>query len=299
MFLSNWGDHRGGNGRRWLGVDLHVHSSYSGGSHAPLELMKYAGTSFLDAVAISDHHEVRGAIEGQIIAGSHPGFPLVIASQEISIGEHSHFLLIGSTQAQAEVNRYRIQEVLRSHRRNGGATVLAHPWTAFRNNWFKPLFGELLAEGLVDGVELYNASALEIARIGPVMHRIWEEWVAPYHLAVVGGSDYHRDERGRIIGLGRTYVPVGEESEAEVIGALRNRRCVACLRGSTGYDFPGTVVGNFRFLGIQPWENELYALVLHLQQSLAALNGISVQTRRFLQQSLDAGCFQQVADWLG
>lgn len=44
-------------------MDLHVHSIYSGGSLTPLEILNLADSAFLDAVAISDHNEIRGAVD--------------------------------------------------------------------------------------------------------------------------------------------------------------------------------------------------------------------------------------------
>jgi len=97
-------------------VDLHVHSIYSGGSLTPLEILNLADSAFLDAVAISDHNEIRGAVEGQIIAGATPRLPLVLSAQEISAGDHCHFLLIGSTEAQADTGRAKLPLILQAHR---------------------------------------------------------------------------------------------------------------------------------------------------------------------------------------
>jgi hypothetical protein len=285
---------------RWVSVDLHVHSIYSGGSLTPLEIITSAGRALLDAVAISDHHEVRGAIEGQIISGNALFLPFVIAAQEISAGDHCHFLLIGSTQAQADVGRNQIGETLRRHRQSGGAVILAHPWTALKNSWFKGVLRELLAEGLLDGMELGNASIYEMERGNvSVIRAIWDEWALPYQLAVTGGSDYHYIDRGRVIGGGRTYLKTATPGESGIIEALRARRAVAGLFGPKELDLPGLAFGKSVLLGQEPWRGELLRLKASLQRTVSGDRRLSSKTAGVLWQLAEAGHYQVVRELLG
>jgi hypothetical protein len=297
-FCSSNGNARGD--RRWVSIDLHVHSIYSGGSLTPLEILNSAGRALLDAVAISDHHEVRGAIEGQIIAETTPFLPLVVASQEVSAGEHCHFLLIGSTKAQPAIGRNQIVEAVRLHRQGGGAVILAHPWTALKNSWVKGLLRELIAERLLDGMELGNSSIFELERgnTGGV-RTIWDEWVLPYQLAVVGGSDYHYADRNRVIGGGRTYLKVSAPGETGIIEALRARRAVAGLFGSSELDLPGLASGKRIFLGLEPWRGEIIRLNTSLQRTLMDGRRFAPKTARILWQLVETGHFQAVRELIG
>ncbi|HYH05052.1 MAG TPA: CehA/McbA family metallohydrolase [Bacillota bacterium] len=299
MFIPDYEPSMINNYGRWQSVDLHVHSIYSGASLTPLEILNSAGAAFLDAVAISDHNEVRGAIEGQIITGSTVGLPVVLSSQEVSAGEHCHFLLVGSTRAQADVNRSKLPEVLQKHRETGGVVILAHPWTTFKNNWFRGLCRELIAGSLLDGMELCNASVLELPRsVVALVRKLWEEWVIPNRLAVVGGSDYHYRNKERKIGLGRTYLKVYEPGEKGLLDALRNRRCVAGLFGGPEIDFPGVMVGGNFYLGQEPWWGELQDLINVLRYRVAQRERFDSRAICFLLQLIAAGHFQAVADLL-
>jgi hypothetical protein len=284
----------------WISIDPHVHSIYSGGSLTPLAVLNEAGRAMLDAVAISDHHQVRGALEGQIIAANNRFMPLVVAAQEISAGDHCHFLLIGSTKARPDVGRNQLGEALRLHRQSGGATILAHPWTALKNSWFKGLFRELIAEGLIDGMELANFAIYELDR-GALsgVRGIWDEWVVPFQLAVTGGSDYHYNGRNRVIGGGRTYLKVATDSETGIIEALRARRAVAGLFGAGEIDLPGLVAGRSVLLGLEPWRGEIDRINTGLQRILTDQRRFAPKTARILWQLVDKGHFPIVRELLG
>jgi hypothetical protein len=284
---------------RWVSIDLHVHSVYSGGTLTPLEILNEAGSALLDAVAISDHNEVRGAIEGQIIAQANPGLPLVLASQEVSAGDHFHFLLAGSTRPQADVGRGKLAEILELHKRSGGVVLLAHPWTVWRKGWTQGCLRELVGAGLVDGVELANASLLELSNNErSILRNIWDEWVLPHNLAVVGGSDFHYRDKGRRIGAGRTYLKVFQPGEAGILEALAARRSIAGLFGCGTDALPGLRYGALILWGNEPWRDELYGLIGTLRARLQCLCRIHPNGRNFLIRLLDAGHFQPVEDLL-
>jgi hypothetical protein len=284
---------------RWISIDLHVHSVYSGGTFTPLEILKEAGSTLLDAVAISDHNEVRGAIEGQIIAQANPGLPLVLSSQEVSAGDHFHFLLAGSIRPQSDVGRGKVAEMLQLHKQGGGLVLVAHPWTAWRKGWTHSCLRELIEAGLVDGLEFANASLMELSEHErSVLCDIWDELVLPHNLAVVGGSDFHYRGRGRRIGAGRTYVKVFHPGEAGILEALAARRTIAGLFGCGATALPGLRYGALAFWGNAPWRDEFYGLIRTLRAKLQNQNRIHPNGRSFLIRLLDAGHFQPVADLL-
>jgi hypothetical protein len=284
---------------RWVSIDLHVHSVYSGGTLTPLEILNEARSTLLDAVAVSDHNEVRGAIEGQIIAQANPGLPLVLASQEVSAGDHFHFLLAGSIRPQPDVGRGKLPEILQLHKQSGGAVLVAHPWTAWRKGGTHSCLRELIEAGLVDGLELANSSLLELADDErSVLRDIWDQWVVPYHLAVVGGSDFHYRSKGRRIGAGRTYVKVFHPGEAGILEALTARRSIAGLYGCGADALPGLRCGALVFWGNEPWRDEFYGLIRTLRAKLQSQCRLHPNGRNFLLRLLDAGHLQPVADLL-
>jgi len=217
---------------RWVTADLHIHSVYSDGGFTPAQILKYAEVHFLDAVAIADHSEIKGALEGKALAEKDPELPLTITAQEVSAGNRFHFLLINSNKPYSEFTRDNILNSLVEHRRLGGITVVAHPWTMPKTKWTWSCLRDLIAADLIDGIELFNSAALEIPDIRTVWRRIWEEWIGPNKLAVFGGSDFHFLHKRRYIGTGRTYLKVYSPGELGIIEALRFRRCVAGLFGN-------------------------------------------------------------------
>jgi predicted metal-dependent phosphoesterase TrpH len=284
---------------RWVSIDLHIHSVYSGASFTPLEILKFAQSELLEAVAISDHGEVKGAFESQAIAGGNPELPLAILSQEVSVGEHFHFLAIGSKEPWSNVGRGKIVEKIQEHHQAGGATVLAHPWTMPRNSWAAGCLKELITGNFLDGVEFFNSAVIEFAREATSYIRsFWDEWVIPYNLGIVGGSDFHFPRQGRKIGAGRTYLKVYQLGEDGIIEALRARRSVAGLFCNRHLDFGWIGAGNNLIFGAEPWCGELKQLKVNLKNQVAESYLFDQNGKLFLGRLIEAGHFQYVQDLL-
>lgn len=286
-------------GPRWLSLDLHVHSTYSGGSLNPREILNWCSRSLLDGVAISDHNEVQGAIEGQEAARMSPHFPEMVASQEVSAGEHLHFLLIGSKKAQHDVKRREIVKVVQRHRDEGGAVILAHPWTMPEKSWAVNCLKEMAEADLIDGMELCNASLLELTtNPGRILTQIWEEWVLPFKMGVVGGSDYHYLHKSRLMGSGRTYVKVNEPGEKGIIDALRSRRSVGGLFNYRFTDWGWADGGYSLLLGMDPWLTEVRTMALRIKEKIENNTCYTPQIKSFLNNLVEAGNFQMAYDLL-
>lgn len=275
---------------RWITADLHIHSIYSDGGFSPARILKYATVHFLEAIAIADHSEIKGAIEGRTLAEKDPGMPLVLAAQEVSAGNRFHFLLINSSAPQPEFTKENIIDLLTNHRRLGGVTVVAHPWTMPNTKWARSCLKELITADLIDGIELFNSAALEISEVRDVWQRIWEEWIGPYQLAVLGGSDFHHLYKGRYIGSGRTYLKVYSRSVQGVLDALRARRCVAGLFGHQNDEEEGLLWGQ------DPWSAELQRFRENLQKKL--VDCYLPDYQRFFSALYKGGHYQYLADLL-
>lgn len=275
---------------RWVTADLHIHSIYSDGGFSPARILKYAAVHFLEAVAIADHSEIKGAIEGKALAENDPEMPLVLVAQEVSAGNRFHFLLINSSAPQPEFTKENIIDLLTEHRRLGGVTVVAHPWTMPNTRWARSCLKELISADLIDGIELFNSAALEISGVRDIWQRIWEEWIGPYRLAVLGGSDFHHLYKGRYIGSGRTYLKVYSQGKQGVLDALRAGRCVAGLFGHQNDEEEGLLWGQ------EPWSSELQRFRESLQKKLVGLGQYHPVYQRLFSALYKGGHYQYLAD---
>ena len=279
---------------RWVTIDLHVHSIHSGGDLDPRGILEAAQRRFLDAVAITDLENdacsARGAWEARDTARADPSWPVAVVGREISGGDHFHFLLYGCGEEDGAA-------ALQTNRR--GIAILAHPWTIRRNHWAKSCVADLLQAGLLEGIELFNASVLGLAeggeRVDRVLQEIWEEWIAPYQLAVTGGSDFHR-RRNREIGAGRTYLKVYRRDEAGLLEALQARRCVAGLTAEGAIPFGGAGGASQILWGGEPWLGELRQFVQTTRHLLDCFS--KKETKPFFKALLAGGHYQIAHDLL-
>lgn len=282
---------------RWVTADLHIHSVYSDGGFTPAQILKYSASHFLDAIAIADHSEIKGALEGKALAENHPELPVTLTAQEVSAGNRFHFLLINSCEAHPEFTKDDIMDRLARHRRLGGVIIVAHPWTMPNSKWARSCLRDLIAADLVDGIELFNSAALEIPNIRSVWERIWEEWVGPYKLGVLGGSDFHHLHKGRYIGTGRTYLKVYSPGEQGIIDALRARRCVAGLFGNRTTEESSIETG--LLWGQEPWSTDLQKFRENLQKRFTTgLNRHTPVYHRLFSNLFEVGNYQLLADLL-
>ncbi|MGE5583679.1 MAG: hypothetical protein ACM3X9_14260 [Bacillota bacterium] len=285
---------------RWVVVDLHVHSTYSGGGLTPQEILETAQGLLMDGVAIADHYQTQGAQEGELFSARDRLLPCTLVAQEISAGDHFHFLVVGGDrQPWTEIPRRQLAAKFRGHRESGGAIILAHPWTMPKNSWNYDFLKEIAAAGLLDAVELFNAGILEVSTATvKELQKLWEEWLAPNNLGVTGGSDFHHYRQGRIIGQGRTYFRVFQPEAVGIIEALRNRRCVAGLFGCSFNDLNWLGSGNRIIFGAEPWLSELKALNCELYHKLAGNWLLKSSRYQYLRRLLETGNFQMVKELL-
>lgn len=282
---------------KWLSADLHIHSIFSGGTHQPEEILRFAQTHFLDVVAICDHDEVTGAVAAKQLATNNPDYPVTLIGQEISGGDHVHFLLLGANLISGSKTRNIVDRIC-EHHAAGGATILAHPWTAIKNSWAVGCLKEIIAAGCLDGMELFNSSLLEMPRrADSILQSIWDEWIAPYQLAVIGGSDFHRMNQGRFPGLGRTYLKVITTDVEGVIDSLRQRRTVAGLFNCQTLNQEWNGDGQpYMLLGREPWLSELQDLRRDIVNYLNGPFCFEPYYQKFIAALVAAGHLQHALD---
>jgi predicted metal-dependent phosphoesterase TrpH len=211
-------------------VDMHVHTRYSDGLSNPHAIAKRALMLGI-GVAITDHNEIRGALE--IDKAPHL---LTIPGIEVTSKEGSHLLIyfydIESIKEffYSDVKPFMgtgtmtslsltMEEIIRRARGYRAVVVFAHPYSAAYTgvcnlHFPKERLDDLMAS--VDGVEVINAGNLnkwnlQCAVLGFNLDK-----------AVTGGSDAHSLNH---IGRAITYMPgeVGRESFLDAVKASQVR----------------------------------------------------------------------------
>lgn len=210
-------------------VDPHLHTTASyDGYTAPVELLERAAAAGLDAVVVTDHDAVSGA---RTVARLAPEYDVVgIVGCEVSTAD-GHLLAIGVDSA-PEPGRP-LRETARRVRRNGGLSVVPHPFQRSRHG------ARARAIADVDGVEVYNAHALTGLRNTQAARFAAREGYPSF-----GGSDAHRPAT---VGRAATAVrlPASATVTAErVVTAMRDGRTAAVGRRSSPGRYLSKIVEN-------------------------------------------------------
>jgi predicted metal-dependent phosphoesterase TrpH len=185
-------------------VDLHVHTVYSPDSLITLEaLVFWAKKRGLNAVAVTDHNRVEGALK---MAGK-TDF-LIIPGTEVD-SSYGHIVALNVREViprdlSAEETVERIHEA-------GGIAVACHPFAMFKGSLGKH------ASGKFDAIETINASASPFKR----SVRKAEEVAERFKLPRVAGTDAHYAPA-----IGYAYTVVDAELNADaVVKAIAAGRC--------------------------------------------------------------------------
>ncbi|MEM0230868.1 MAG: PHP domain-containing protein [Candidatus Woesearchaeota archaeon] len=165
-----------------LRYDLHCHTIYSKCSFQSIkDTLRFAKIRGLDGIAITDHNEIRGALEAKKLAKklfSNKTFEVVIGEEILTDkGEILAYYL------NERIRPGRFEDVIDEIRRQGALCSIAHPFTRFRKNFS----GDLKrAAKVVDAIETFNAR-----NIVPGANRNAEVAAQKYKIARTGGSDAH------------------------------------------------------------------------------------------------------------
>jgi len=163
----------------WVRVDLHSHTMWSGDSTTtPDELEEAVVESGIDVLCITDHNAIRGAEE---LAGRLPCRVVVGEELRTHAGE-----VIGLFLTEHVPFGVSPEEACRRIRDQGGVVYVPHPFDPMRRNLAEPALVELVAAGLVDAIEVFNAKT----SLRHLNDRA-AEFASAHDLGAGAGSDAH------------------------------------------------------------------------------------------------------------
>jgi hypothetical protein len=202
-------------GYRVLAADFHLHTfPLSASTLTPWDLLWDAQRQGLDAIAVCGHNEVWSGRAAHWFA-RHFGGPAVLPCEEIH-GPAFHMIAAG---IHATVSwRLSAADAIAEIHRQGGVAIAAHPVSAA---W--PAF-DARAMQLLDGSEVLQPIAYD-AEIATLELRAF---YGRKPMAAIASSDWHGPASP---GMCRTWVFVHNNSEAEILQAIRDRRTVVYDRG--------------------------------------------------------------------
>lgn len=185
--------------------DLHVHTHYSYDSTSLLEdIIKEARKNGIDCLAITDHHEVRGARE---IKDLTHGNPLIIPGIEVKSEKGD---ILGLKVNKKIPDGLTVRESIKRIKEQGGMAIIPHPFSFLCP--FKGDLKEYISE--IDGIEILNASAVKQA------NQKAKKFVKKNNIAFTAGSDAHAPES-----IGNAYLEIPGQglSVEQVLEAIKNR----------------------------------------------------------------------------
>jgi predicted metal-dependent phosphoesterase TrpH len=183
-------------------ADLHIHSAVGDGLAAVAAILAFAQESTdLDLIAITDHDEVRGALQArEMVAGGRYRFDVVLGTEITT--RQGHLLAYGVER------RYRMLRSLRDSiaevHDDGGFVVVPHPLSPLTHSAGATALRRLVLSGDArvrpDGIEMFNPSIA--ARV--TQRRAARLNDETLRLSATGGSDAHHLN---LIGTGATEFP--------------------------------------------------------------------------------------------
>jgi predicted metal-dependent phosphoesterase TrpH len=186
-------------------ADLHVHTTYSKDSFiTPKDLVYFAKKRGLNAVAITDHNQLEGAmkIAKEIDFPIIPGMEISSSDGHIVALNVSEFIPRGFSAA----------ETVECIHRAGGVAIACHPYV-----YFKGCLKEAVSNKF-DAIEVINARAFPFKR----SVKKAEETAKKFNLPRVAGTDAHF---GPQIGYGYTVIEADDLSVEAVAKAIVKGDC--------------------------------------------------------------------------
>jgi hypothetical protein len=212
-------------------ADFHVHSASGDGVVSPFGLVFEAQRRGLQAIAITNHNQVFVARIGQWFSRA-VGGPTVLVGEEITAPS---FHLIGVGLDQRVSWRTSAPDAIAAVHARGGVAIAAHPvakyWAAYDSAAMRSLDGSEVAHPLA------FQSTIGMRELSSFYQR---STGTDRRLTAIGASDFHWLNW---LGACRTYVFVHENTERQILDALREGRTVV-------YDASGRAIGDSSLVAV-------------------------------------------------
>jgi len=194
-------------------ADLHIHTNFSyDGFSSPEEIVRVAIEKNIDCICITDHGEIRGAVEAMKIAFDKnilivPGIEILTTSGDV----------LGINVKKLIPDGLSVEKTVEEIRRQGGIAIIPHPFD-------RPITGfwggkKKLQTINVDGIEIFNASVI-LKRANRKALNFSQEMNLPF----TAGSDAHR---AKFVGRGHIEFSENIRSAEDLIEAIINKRVKA------------------------------------------------------------------------
>jgi predicted metal-dependent phosphoesterase TrpH len=201
-----------------LRVDMHLHTHHSFDSlNSPSAILAAAGARGIDRLIITDHNEIRGALEMREMDPDR-----VLVGEEVKTREG--FDVIGIFLEERIPKGTPARETCERIREQGGVVYLPHPFDGSRAGGASVL--EALADG-IDVVEVHNARCWPVS-----LNRRALEWARDRGKLMGSGSDAHTI---REIGRGFVEVPYFLPERESFLTALAAGRVAGQVSTSPVY----------------------------------------------------------------
>jgi len=169
--------------------DLHVHTSFSYDSKSsPKVIVTAALQKGINCIAITDHNEIKGAIEAVRLAFDLP--ILIIPGIEIKSKQGD---ILGLNVKKIIPNNLSARETIKEIKKIGGIAIIPHPFGF--NCSFKGDLKKIM--DLIDAIEVFNATIFGSGNKKALA------FAQKYNLPFTAGSDAHSPKF-----LGRTYLEI-------------------------------------------------------------------------------------------
>ena len=210
-------------GQRLLRMDMHLHTHHSFDClNRPEEILRAARERGLDRIVVTDHDEIRGALELREIDPER-----VLVGEEIKTREG--FDLIGILLTERIPRGTPARESAERIREQGGVVYVPHPFDVARAGAGRYL--DTMAE-LVDVVEVHNARCWM-----PGFNRRAGAWASAHGKLRGAGSDAHTIAE---LGRGVVELPPFVPTRDSLLAALSRSHLGECERSSPLVRFGST-----------------------------------------------------------
>jgi len=224
--------------------DLHCHTVFSDGFETPDMVVNAAKKHNFDFIAITDHNNFEGSEQALLL--NDPEITVIHGEEYSSSFTNMHIISLGAKKALDE-SKYNvvpsaedsktsveyIKGLLKDIKANGGLSIMCHPFwkplsTDKRMDVPLSTVRELLLQNEFDAMEIVSGSPDGDLMTTILQHSMAIEYGAtPDKIAYVGITDSHTYSTDPICGKHFTIVFCKNNTEGEIIEAIRNKRSVA------------------------------------------------------------------------